>query len=178
MHIKNVSSIYELLTERHDLIRRFFEKEDFTYEDYQTMLQEFNNVELVYDCPRQMAWFNDDQIILLVKYINEEELFDHDIKEQELRGLFSCTLKEPLVARKTTWLLLLLNALSHEKFLVRGWQKLIVENMLLKSNKAKRPITKSAISSNISRKRNILCQSGSELDPFKSLILKLKEYVE
>ena len=59
-----------------------------------------------------------------------------------------------------------------------GWQKLIVENQLLKSNKARKPITKSAISSNISRKRNVLCQSGSELDPFKSLIIKLKEYVK
>lgn len=178
MHISNVSSLYELLTERHDLIKRFFVKENFTYEDCQTMLREFNTVELVYDHSRQMARFNDDQIILLMKYINEEKLFDHDIDEFELRGFFSCTLKESLVARKTTWLLLLLNALAHEKLLVRGWQKLIVENQLLKSNKARKPITKSAISSNISRKRNVLCQSGSELDPFKSLIIKLKEYVK
>ena len=178
MHISNVSSLYELLTERHDLINRFFVKENFTYEDCQAMLREFNTVELVYDHSRQMAVFNDDQIILLMKFINEEELFANDIDESELREFFSCTLREPLVARKTTWLLLLLNALAHEKFLVRGWQKLIVDNQLLKSNKARKPITKSAISSNISRKRNVLCQSGSELDPFKGLIKKLKEYVK
>lgn len=120
MHISNVSSLYELLTERHDLIKRFFTKENFTYEDCQAMLREFNTVELVYDHSRQMARFNDDQIILLMKYINEEKLFDHDIDEFELRVFFSCTLKESLVARKTTWLLLLLNALAHEKLLVRG----------------------------------------------------------
>jgi hypothetical protein len=41
-----------------------------------------------------MARFNDDQIILLMKYINEEKLFDHDIDEFELSKTFpiGCTI--------------------------------------------------------------------------------------
>lgn len=142
------------------------------------MIKEFNTVEKVYDYNKQMGWFNDDQIHILIDYINDEKLFVKDIDESELRGLFDCTLDKPLVARKMTWFLLLLNALAHEKFLVRGWQVLIVKNQLLRSNKSKKTITKSSISSSISRKRHAQLNSVSVLEPFKVLINKLKEYVE
>jgi len=175
MHIKNVSSIHELLTERFDLIEKHFGKASFVYEDCMAMLKEFNTVEKVYGHTQQMGWFNDAQILLLVEYINHEELFDHDVNESELKGLFACSLEKPLIVTNMTWFLLLLNALYYHKFLVRGWQTLIAENQLLMSNKAKKPISKSAISSNISRKkRNTLL----EQEPFKELIFKLKEYVE
>lgn len=175
MHIRNVSSIYELLTERFDLIEKYFGKASFVYEDCMTMLKEFNTVEKVYDHTKQMGWFNDAQILLLVEYINHEDLFDHDVNESELKGLFACSLEKPLVVKNMTWFLLLLNALYHHKLLVRGWQMLIAENQLLMSNKAKKPISKSSISSNISRKKRY---AQIELEPFKEIIFKLKEYVE
>ena len=178
MHIRNVSSVHELLTERFDLIEKYFGKASFVYKDCESMLEDFNTVEKVYDYNKQMGWFTDDQIHILIDYINDEKLFVEDIDESELRGLFDCTLDKPLVARKMTWLLLLLNALAHEKFLVRGWQVLIVKNQLLRSNKSKKTITKSSISSSISRKRHAQLNSVSVLEPFKVLINKLKEYVE
>lgn len=178
MHIKNVSTAYELLTERLDLIEKYFNKESFIFENFAIMLKEFNSVEHVHDYGKKMGLFNDAQIRILIDYINQEELFDDDIDESELKGFFSCTLQQPLIVRKMTWLLLMLNALAHYKFLVRGWQVLIVENQLLKSTKARKSITKSSITSNISRKRRALFNSIGELEPFKELINKLKEHVE
>ena len=126
-----------------------------------------------------MGWFNDDQISLLLNYINKEEkIFVEDITESELKGFFACNLEKPLVAKRLSWFLMLLNALAHDKFLVRGWQKLIAGNGLLMSNKSNKPVTKTAISSNIARMRAPLNQNGTELDPFKSLTYKLKLYVE
>lgn len=176
MHIRNISSIHEILTERFDLIEKYFDKASFVYDDCMIMLKEFNTVEKVYNYNKQMGWFNDVQILLLVKYINDEELFDHHINKSELKGLFACSLEKPLIVTNMTWFLLLLNALYHHKFLVRGWQMLIAENQLLKSNKSKKPISKSSISSNISRKKRN--SQKIELEPFKELIFKLKEYVE
>lgn len=179
MHIGNLSNVYELLTERFDLIEKYFDKDSFVYEDYVVMVKEFNTVEKVYDHSKQMGWFNDDQISLLLNYINKEEkIFVEDITESELKGFFACNLEKPLVAKRLSWFLMLLNALAHDKFLVRGWQKLIAGNGLLMSNKSNKPVTKTAISSNIARMRAPLNQNGTELDPFKSLTYKLKLHVE
>ena len=179
MHIRNLSNVYELLTERFDLIEKYFDKDSFVYEDYVAMVKEFNTVERVFDYSKQMGWFNDDQISLLLNYINKEEkIFVKDITESELKGFFACNLEKPLVAKRLSWFLMLLNALAHDKFLVRGWQKLIAGNGLLMSNKSNKPVTKTAISSNIARMRAPLNQNGTELDPFKSLTYKLKLYVE
>lgn len=179
MHIRNLSNVYELLTERFDLIEKYFDKDSFVYEDYVVMVKEFNTIEHVFDHSKQMAWFNDEQIRLLLNYINDvEEIFVEDITESELKGFFACNLEKPLVAKRLSWFLMLLNALAHDKFLVRGWQKLIAGNGLLMSNKSNKPVTKTAISSNIARMRAPLNQNGTELDPFKSLTYKLKLYVE
>ena len=179
MHIRNVSSVFELLTERLDLIEKYFDKDSFVYDEYVEMIMEFNTVEKVYDHSKQMGWFNDEQIRLLLNYINDvEEIFVEDITESELKGFFACNLEKPLVVKRLSWFLMLLNALAHDKFLVRGWQKLIVENKLLMSNKSNKPVTKTAISSNIGRMRVQLNTNGTELDPFKSLINELKMYVE
>ena len=179
MHIRNLSNVYELLTERFDLIEKYFDKDSFVYEDYVAMVKEFNTVERVFDYSKQMGWFNDDQISLLLNYINKEEkIFVKDITESELKGFFACNLEKPLVAKRLSWFLMLLNALAHDKFLVRGWQKLIAGNRLLMSNKSSKPVTKTAISSNIGRMRVQLNTNGTELDPFKSLTNNLKLYVE
>lgn len=178
MHIRNLSSVYELLTERNDLIDIYFNKDSFVYENYVTMTEQFNTVKRVYDYNVEMGWFNDDQLAILVKYINEEEIFEEDITVSELRDFFGCSLEKPLVVRKMAWFLLLLNALAYRELLVRCWQKLIAENKLLQSNKSSKPVTITAISSNISRKRKDFVDDGSAIVPFNNLIEKLKLYVK
>ena len=45
LHIKNITAIYELLTERMDLVKEYFTKDQFTQEDCELMLHRFNTQE-------------------------------------------------------------------------------------------------------------------------------------
>ena len=45
LHIKKITAIYELLTERMDLVKEYFTKDQFTQEDCELMLHRFNTQE-------------------------------------------------------------------------------------------------------------------------------------
>ena len=54
-HFKHVFSLYELLTTRKDLVTKYFTKSSFEKGDFETMVYEFNHIEVVVESPRILA---------------------------------------------------------------------------------------------------------------------------
>lgn len=165
--------MHELLTERKDLVRKYFTKDDFTFADYESMTKEFNSVGIVRQQSEMIANFNHAQISLITAFVNEANLFLEPIKDEKLQAFFEGTLNEPLIAKNASSFLLLLNMLYKNKFMIYGWQKIVAEKGLLKSNRAKRTMSKTAISSRITEQMTRVVFTGN--DPYSKLIKQLKE---
>ena len=74
-HFKHVFSLYELLTTRKDLVTKYFTKSSFEKGDFETMVYEFNHIEVVVESPRILASFTTEQIRLITKFANESNFF-------------------------------------------------------------------------------------------------------
>jgi hypothetical protein len=172
-HVMHLSAMHELLTERVDLVKKYFCKKDFTFVDYEAMYQEFNTVSIVRKQPEVIANFNHEQISLITAFVNEANLFIEPVDEETLTAFFNCTLGQPLIATNASSFLLLLNMLYKSKFLVFGWQKLVADNGLLKSNRAKCTMSKTAISSRVAEQMTRLPYTG--YGQYSILIKQLKE---
>lgn len=172
-HIMHINAMHELLTERIDLVKKYFTMDDFTFTDYESMNKEFNSVDIVRQQSEMIANFNHAQISLITVFVNEANLFLEPINDKMLQAFFEGTLNEPLIANNASSFLLLLNMLYKNKFLIYGWQKIVAEKGLLKSNRAKRTMSKTAISSRITEQMTRVVFTGN--DPYSKLIKQLKE---
>lgn len=169
----HVNAMHELLTDRIDLVKKYFDKDDFTFDDYEHMHKEFDTVGIVRQQTKVIANFNHEQISLISAFVNEANLLLEPIDDEKLQAFFDCTLNEPLIATNASAFLLLLNMLYKSKFLLFGWQKLIADNGLLKSNRAKRTMSKTAISSRIAEQMTRFPYTG--YGAYSLLIKQLKE---
>ena len=99
-HVKNINLIYELLTERRDLVDKFIAKTDFSEEDFQQMMVEFNTVysEPVYYS--HIALFSDEQISMITDYLNNhEKMFVKEVTTSQIKDFFECKLTTPLTVK-------------------------------------------------------------------------------
>ena len=129
LHIKNITAVYELLTERMDLVNEFFTKDQFTQEDCKQMLHRFNTQEPKDWQPESksqvLGYFTDQQIALIKSFVKEQGLFKVNPSSEELKAFFDGTLKTPLIANHNGKVACFLNCLRDELFLVYPWQKII-----------------------------------------------------
>ncbi len=145
-HFKNVFSLYELLTERKDLVVKYFSPKIFEEKDYRAMLYAFNHISPVVEYPQSLAIFNSNQIRLITQFANESNFFVNDICEETMDHFFKCTLQESLEVINMRYVLAFLYALSQEKMIPHNWVSLIADNQMLTPQKTMHPSTRIAIS--------------------------------
>lgn len=119
-HTRNLSNVYELLTEREDLVAKYFTKASFTLEDFKKMIFEFNHVEHVNERPSFIAQFNEDQIRLITQFANEAHLFEDDVDEETINSFFMCTLDHTLYVKQLRPVLTFFYCLSKEKMILNS----------------------------------------------------------
>ena len=172
-HTRNLSNVYELLTEREDLVAKYFTKASFTLEDFKKMIFEFNHVENVNERPSFIAQFNEDQIRLITQFANEAHLFEDDVDEETIKAFFMCTLDHTLYVKQLRPVLTFFYSLSKEKMVRYNWQKLIANHKLLTPCSTMKPSKAGAIRSRYSAIVSSLPNPLGE--PYASFIKKLKE---
>lgn len=170
-HFKHVFSLYELLTTRKDLVTKYFTKSSFEKGDFETMVYEFNHMEVVVESPRILASFTPEQIRLITKFANESNFFVDGIDEETMDGFFKCALDESLVVVNMRQVLQLLYALSIEKMIPHNWVSLIADNQLLTPKSTGKASKRGAISSRLSELKSSSAKfpSGEFLDFAKQL---------
>lgn len=172
-HIRNVSAMHELLTDRIDLVEEFFSLQSFSKEDYIQMSHRFNTSDHEVKIPVIIAHFSDSQLSLITHFANEADLFVDLVDVETMRSFFNCTLKKPLVANNSTPVLLLLNVLSQQYMITHSWQQLVASNKLLAPRRTMKPYSKTALSSRLYEA--VMKQGHPMEEPYGSLIKKLKE---
>ena len=170
-HFKHVFSLYELLTTRKDIVTKYFTKSSFEKGDFETMVYEFNHIEVVVESPRILASFTTEQIRLITKFANESNFFVDGIDEETMDGFFKCALDESLVVVNMRQVLQLLYALSIEKMIPHNWVSLIAGNQLLTPKSTGKASKRGAISSRLSELKASSAKfpSGEFLDFAKQL---------
>lgn len=176
-HVENLLTLQELLTDRRDLVERYFQKPSFALADYEQMMNEFNTVDSdVRSQPSVLGHFNEAQFIRITQFVNEkhkdERLFHKIVTVEEIKGLFCCNLKQPLRAGNNSKLALFLNYFLEEGLITWKWQKLIEQHHLLLSSVNARELTSKAISVYLTKAKQR--QSG-KYRPFLSLVKELAE---
>jgi len=179
LHIKNITAVYELLTERMDLVNEFFTKDQFTQEDCKQMLHRFNTQEPKDWQPESksqvLGYFTDQQIALIKSFVKEQGLFKVNPSSEELKAFFDGTLKTPLIANHNGKVACFLNCLRDELFLVYPWQKVIAERQMICSKSTGKPLTRANLKNALSSfKKTHDCK----YPPFETFVKQLKEKKE
>lgn len=159
-HVSNLLTLQELLTDRKDLVERYFLKPSFEVADFEQMMFEFNTCEPnTRSTPSALGYFTDAQLMQITQFVNkhhkDERFFFKIVTFEEIKGLFRCSLKQPLRAGNNAKLAYFLYMLRDQGLLSYNWQTLIEQHRLLSSSKEAKPLTRHAISSHLSafRKR-------------------------
>lgn len=175
LHIKNITAIYELLTERMDLVKEYFTKDQFTHEDCELMLHRFNTQEPgdspSISKPQVLGYFTDQQIELITSFAKEQELFKKKVSQEEFKALFAGTLKAPLIANHNGLVACFLNYLRDEQYLVYPWQKVIADKQMICSKSTGKPLTRENLKNALSSFKS---SHGVKYLPFEEFIRQLK----
>ena len=146
LHIKKITAIYELLTERMDLVKEYFTKDQFTQEDCELMLHRFNTQEPENSPstskPQVLGYFTDQQIELITDFANKQDLFKKKVSQEEFKALFAGTLETPLIANHNGLVACFLNYLRDEQYLVYPWQKVIADKQMICSKSTGKSLTR------------------------------------
>lgn len=179
LHIKNISVIYELLTERLDLVKEFFTQDQFTQEDCELMLHRFNTQEPgdspSPSKPQVLGYFTDQQITLITDFAKEQKLFKKEVSKEEFKALFAGTLETPLTANHNGLVACFLNYLRDEQFLVYPWQKVIADRQMICSKSTGKPLSRENLKNALSSFKS---SHGVKYLPFEEFVKQLKEKEE
>lgn len=179
LHIKNITSVYELLTERMDLVKEFFTKGQFTQEDCKQMLHRFNTQEpkdsQPESKPQVLGYFTDEQIDLITSFVEDQGLFKENPSSKKLKAFFNGTLKTPLIANHNGKVACFLNYLRDELFLVYPWQKVIAEGQMICSKSTGKPLTRENLKNALSSFKKT---HDFKYPPFETFVKQLKEKKE
>lgn len=171
-HSRNVNNLYEILTERLDLVEMFFSKEHFTKTDYHTMHRLFNTTEKISTKKSTLAIFDAEELSLITQTANEAHLFVSDVSIEKMAQLFDCSLENPLKLTSNRHFARFFDALRGGGYLPFSWQKIISDYHLVISSETQHPLSANGIAS-------ALAQSKRSPDGFeakcKLLVKKLKE---
>lgn len=178
-HIQNISAIYELLTERLDLVKEIFTQDQFTQEDCELMLHRFNTQEAGNTSstskPQVLVYFTEQQIALITDFVNEQKLFKKEVSKEEFKALFAGTLKTPLIANHNGLVACFFNYLRNEQYLVYPWQKVIADQQMICSKSTGKPLTRENLKNALSSFKS---SHGVKYLPFEEFIKQLKKKEE
>lgn len=176
IHSQNLSAVYELLTERLDLVHLYLDKEEFTKECYKNMMLAFNTtMPKEYGRPMPLGSFSDEQICMITAFVNEKKLFKQSVKPAQMINFFNADLKNPLQPCHNGEIAMFLSSLREEQYLVYEWQKVIADNQLLLSSKTGKPSTRDQIKNALSDFRQT---HKFPYPPFVSFVKEMKEKTE
>jgi hypothetical protein len=175
LHIKKITAIYELLTERMDLVKEYFTKDQFTQEDCELMLHRFNTQEPENSPstskPQVLGYFTDQQIELITDFANKQDLFKKKVSQEEFKALFAGTLETPLIANHNGLVACFLNYLRDEQYLVYPWQKVIADKQMICSKSTGKSLTRENLKNALSSFKS---SHGVKYLPFEEFIKQLK----
>ena len=172
-HFQNLFCVYELLTDRKDLVEKYFTKSTFEKTDFFEMLHEFNHVEVIQTDSNGLASFNRKQIKLITDFANKKKFFTNPVDEITIEKFFNCTLKKTLIATNLRYVLQLLYSLSQQKMIPYNWVSLVVRNKMLAPQKSMIPSTRGAISSRLTELKNTTAIFPEE--EYVNIVKQLKE---
>ena len=172
-HFQNLFCVYELLTDRKDLVEKYFTKSTFEKTDFSKMLHEFNHVDVILKDSNGLASFNRKQIKLITDFANRKNFFTTPVDENTIEKFFNCTLKKTLIATNLRYILQLLYSLSQQKMIPYNWVSLVVRNKMLAPQKSMIPSTRGAISSRLTELKNTTATFPEE--EYVNIVKQLKE---
>ena len=180
-HTMNINSMFDLLTNRKDLVLKYFSQDGLTRQEFRKLHQEFNTTETVAEesndygaadyVPTSLSYFNDIQLSLIADMVNEAHLFVSDVSIEDMELFFSCSLDRPLQVSNNGLAALFLDCLRSEHLISHNWQKLIADYQLLCSYKTRKVLKRTDISSSLSEYRN---RHPQTLKAFANFAKKLK----
>ena len=184
-HTMNINSMFDLLTNRKDLVLKYFSQDGLTRQEFRKLHQEFNTTETVAEesndygaadyVPTSLSYFNDIQLSLIADMVNEAHLFVGDVSAEDMEQFFSCSLDRPLQVSNNGLAALFLDCLRSEHLISHNWQKLIADYQLLCSYKTRKVLKRTDISSSLSEYRN---RHPQTLKAFANFAKKLKNMKE
>ena len=184
-HTMNINSMFDLLTNRKDLVLKYFGQDGLTRQEFRKLHQEFNTTETVAEesndygaadyVPTPLSYFNDIQLSLIADMVNEAHLFVSDVSIEDMELFFSCSLDRPLQVSNNGLAALFLDCLRSEHLISHNWQKLIADYQLLCSYKTRKVLKRTDISSSLSEYRN---RHPQTLKAFANFAKKLKSMKE
>ena len=174
-YTSKITAIYELLTERMDLVKEYFTKDQFTQEDCELMLHRFNTQEPENSPstskPQVLGYFTDQQIELITDFANKQDLFKKKVSQEEFKALFAGTLETPLIANHNGLVACFLNYLRDEQYLVYPWQKVIADKQMICSKSTGKSLTRENLKNALSSFKS---SHGVKYLPFEEFIKQLK----
>lgn len=133
-HSMNLSRMYELLTMRHDLVEKYFVCSEYTKDNFEQMIREFNT-DKCYSLSNKeiLGDFSDEQLNFIKEVVNKAHLFTSEVSLDDMKNFFTCSLILPLEVSKKSLgkLAMLLDRLRDTGLLSHNWQTLIQNNKLL-----------------------------------------------
>ena len=184
-HVMNLYCIFDLLTERKDIVLRHFAQDGLQRADFEMIHREFNTTEAdsaevspscaSYPAVSVLSRFSDSQMSLIVAAVNESRLFVREVTLEDMERFFSCSLNRPLQVANNGLVALFLDCLRSEYLISHKWQKLIADHGMLCSFRNQKVLTRTDISTSLSAYRS---HHPQRLKEFASIANQLKEMTE
>lgn len=174
-HFRNIFCLYELLTNRKDLVEKYFIRTVFEVEDFNEMLYSFNHLDYKITKSKILASFNEAQIRLITQYANESNLFVYKVDEKTIGDFFRCNLDNGLIVTNMANILPLLYELSRQKMIPYNWVSLLADNKLLIPQKTMKSSTRMAISSRLTELKDSVVDFPGK--SYINLVQQLKEMI-
>lgn len=174
-HFRNIFCLYELLTNRKDLVEKYFIRTVFEVEDFNEMLYSFNHLDYKITKSKILASFNEAQIRLITQFANESNLFVYKVDEKTIDDFFRCNLDNGLIVTNMANILPLLYELSRQKMIPYNWVSLLADNKLLIPQKTMKSSTRMAISSRLTELKDSVVDFPGKA--YINLVQQLKEMI-
>ena len=152
---RNYHIVTTLLQKRSDLVIKYFQREEFSYEDFQKLNTEFNTtstsieenvapvelskqIEDDYNTKQVVGkenpfncTLNKSEIRLLADCVNEAHIFTTEITPQILEDFFYCQLTGALKSTNNRLLAYFMMKLSAHEYITYEWQSVVANNNLV-----------------------------------------------
>ena len=171
IHSRNLSTMYELLSERQDLVKLYFTQTSFDYKKYQCLIDQLNcegecchldyqfndYVDVIGISPSEerLAYLSSEQLSYLTEFFNTNNFFSKRLTLEDTTNLFACNLDEPLPSLNNARLAMFLFCLRDEQLLVHKWQKIIEDYKLISSSSTGLPLRANNIKNSLTQYRRI-----------------------
>ena len=177
VHSMNVTRVFELLDYRVDLVRKYFSKDSFTKEDYDSMMQEFNYLQV--PCNNDIDRMNEmeaesgtfasvfteqvyigqlttKQLGFITSFVNRIKLFTREVTLVEMYNFFYCNLHDTVLEIKVIQdFAFFMDTLRENNLIVNRWQKLIEIYCMVKSSSKDGYINRSQLRCSLYHNKNV-----------------------